>query len=61
MIWRYKMKVYTISRSYPDLHGSNIVCMCSEKIRAEKILLMLEEGGIDNTSPYKIEEHEVME
>jgi hypothetical protein len=54
------MKVYALTRSYHDMHGSNIVCICSEKIRAEKLMGMINRGAED-TGIYKIEEHEVME
>ncbi len=54
------MKVYSLTRSYPDMHGSNIVCICSEKTRAEKLMEMINIGVVDDVI-YKIEEHEVME
>ncbi len=54
------MKVFAITRSYADLHGSNIVCVHHEKTRSEKILGMINEG-IEDTHTYKIEELEVSE
>ena len=54
------MKVYALTRSYPDMDGSSIVCLCYKKTQAEKLMGMINRG-VEDDGIYKIEEHEVME
>lgn len=53
------MKVYVVTRSYPDSHGSHVVGILHEKIRAEALLTLLN-SGIESTLTYKLEEREVI-
>lgn len=53
------MEIYIITRSYPDSHGSHVVGVFEEKIRAEALLTILN-SGIETTLTYKLEQHRII-